>query len=212
MQSSYEFNSNRPKALISKRRECVLQQYIKENYDYSYLTGFEANEAVEIRTSILWDITACSPIKVSRRFGETIYKQDVVIVHIIYTKFHNYFNQTQYTLTTFIMNTRRYKYQWSIIIVPAWVPICADRYCSYERITSINHIMRCYGTARVAIQSGRNLISGININNFTLIEAFSGIFKCSRLYFISRRCQYLRRHNTTEHNTAWQADWWVMNW
>jgi hypothetical protein len=33
--------------------------------------GFEVLAAVVIKSSILWDITPCSPLKVNRRFGET---------------------------------------------------------------------------------------------------------------------------------------------
>jgi hypothetical protein len=37
----------------------------------SAIIGFEFLTAVVIKSSIFWDITPCSPLKVNRRFGET---------------------------------------------------------------------------------------------------------------------------------------------
>jgi hypothetical protein len=43
--------------------------YFIRNIDLRYNVGFEALTAVVMKTYIFWDITPCSPLKVSRRFG-----------------------------------------------------------------------------------------------------------------------------------------------
>jgi hypothetical protein len=45
-----------------------------QNYEYSvpgHLVGFEVFTAVVTKSTIFWDITTCSPLSVSRRFGGT---------------------------------------------------------------------------------------------------------------------------------------------
>jgi hypothetical protein len=37
----------------------------------SLLAGFGVLPAVDIKSTIFWDITQCSPLSVNRRFGET---------------------------------------------------------------------------------------------------------------------------------------------
>jgi hypothetical protein len=41
-----------------------------ENVEFS-VVGFDVFTAVIMKSSVFWDITLCSPLKVNRRFGET---------------------------------------------------------------------------------------------------------------------------------------------
>jgi hypothetical protein len=43
----------------------------KDTYTVSEYEGFEVLTAVVTKSSIFWDITPCSPLKVKRRFGGT---------------------------------------------------------------------------------------------------------------------------------------------
>jgi hypothetical protein len=46
----------------------MLAMHVQTNLHY---VGFEVLTAVVIKSTILWDITPCSPLSVNRRFGET---------------------------------------------------------------------------------------------------------------------------------------------
>jgi hypothetical protein len=48
--------------LITPAMDCVLD---------SWIVRFEVLTAVVMKSSVFWDITTCSPLKVSRRFGGT---------------------------------------------------------------------------------------------------------------------------------------------
>jgi hypothetical protein len=66
------------KNIARAKRSSPISLTVQKPYDAlcygnlcSYCVGFEVLTAVVMKSSIVWDITPCSPLKVNRRFGGT---------------------------------------------------------------------------------------------------------------------------------------------
>jgi hypothetical protein len=55
---------------------------------YASIVGFEVLTAAVIKSSIFWDITPCSPLKVNGRFGETSSRVTPDVTLALKTHFH----------------------------------------------------------------------------------------------------------------------------
>jgi hypothetical protein len=91
--------------------------------------GFEAFKPVVMKSSVLWNITPCSPLKVNRRFGETCH------LHLQHRRINHAWNQCEIRLSP--------AFTLVVCLVYSSTPN-TEATCSTEMSVDFQRTTRCY--------------------------------------------------------------------